>query len=100
MDYQTYNWFSFYFFSALAIALFYQAYINLVVKKVSGFGFDRLTLLYVRLIRGKSALNQAQKLLSRDPKRIQYFGFTALISAFIAIYAAFDIYIKYLSGKH
>jgi hypothetical protein len=98
MGYQTYNWFSFYFFIALAITLFSQTYINLVVKKVSGFGFDRLVLLYVQLTKGRSALHQAQKLLGKDPKRIRYFGFHALISAFVATYAAFDIYSKYLAG--
>jgi hypothetical protein len=98
MEYQTYNWFSFYFFVALAITLFSQAYMNLVVKKVSGFGFDRLVLLYVQLTKGWSALHKAQKLLGKDPKRIRYFGFTALISAFVAMYAASDIYSKYLAG--
>jgi len=98
MDYQTYNWFSFYFFITLAIVMFYQTYINLAVKKVSGFGLDGLALLYIRLAKGLSAFRKAQKLLSKDPKRIRFFGFYALISALIAIYLAFDLYSKYLAG--
>lgn len=98
MSYETFNWFWFYFYIILVMALFYQTYINLIVKKVSGFGLDRLALLYIRIIKGKSAFNQAQKLLSRDPKRIRSFGVYALISAFVAIYLAFDLYSKYLVG--
>jgi len=99
MSYETFNWVSFYFFIALGLLLFFQTYINLVLKKITAFGIDGMTLLYIRALRGQSAVDRARKLLTKETKRIQFFGFAALISGFVSIYEAINLYNMYLVVK-
>jgi hypothetical protein len=99
MSYETFNWVSFYFFIVLGLLLFFQTYINLVLKKITKFGIDEMALLYIRILRGKSVVDRARKLLSKEPKRIQLFGFVALISDFASIYEAIYWYGLYLVAR-
>ncbi len=96
MSYETFNWLSFWFFIALTFVLFYQSWLNLVKRQLTNFSLDALILLYVRVVRGKAAVAKAKKLLRKEPKRIRMLGIVALANAFVGVYVAIDLYIKYL----
>lgn len=83
--------FSFYINLAIAILSFYAAWVNLVHKKISRFGFDAFLLLFGRLLDA----NQVKK-IRKDPKLIQRMGIIMLLFGTGAIYAAvlrfFELY--------
>ena len=99
MSYESYNWFVFWFFIALALALFYQSWLNLAKRQLTNFSMDALMFLYLRVKNGKAAVAKAKKLLRNKPKRIQTLGFIALASACAAVYVAVDWYLKYLVSQ-
>ena len=96
MDYMTYNWMVFCFFILSTMVLLYQSWANVINKKLTSFSFDALTMLYIRILRGKNAFANAKKLLVQDPKRIRTLGIYAFCGALASTYIAIDWYFKYL----
>src|SRR5215212_5527691 len=96
MSYDSYNRFVFLIFIALALALFYQSWLNLAKRQLTGFSMDALMFLYLRVKSGKAAVAKAKNLLRKEPKRIQTLGLIALAGAIAAIYVAVDWYLKHL----
>ncbi len=99
MSYESYNEFVFWFFIVLALALFYQSWLNLGKRQLTSFSMDALVLLYLRVKSGKAGVAKAKNLLRKEPKRVQTLGFLALASAFAAIYVAADWYLKHLVSR-
>ena len=96
MSYESYNWFVFWIFVALALALLYQSWLNLVKRRLTSFSMDALMFLYLRIVRGEGAVTKAKSLLRKEPKRLQTLGIIALLGAFAAVYVAVDWYLRFL----
>lgn len=83
--------FSLYINLIVAALSFYAAWVNLVQKKISNFGFDAFLLLFGRLF----SANQVRKVYS-DPKLIRRMGIMMLLFGIGAVYAAtmrfFELY--------
>jgi len=83
--------FSFYINLIIALLSFYAAWVNLVHKKISSFGFDAVLLIFGRLLDAK----QVRKIY-KDPKLIQRMGVMMLLIGIGSIYAAvsrfFELY--------
>jgi hypothetical protein len=95
MDLETYDKFSVFFFVFLALVLFYQSWMNLAKKQLTNFSMDALVLLYLRVVRGKAAVENAKKLIYKEPSRLRFLGIAAFCCAITAMYVAVDNYQKY-----
>ena len=96
MNVETYDWLACGFFIVSAAVLFYQSWTNIIHKKLTGFSFDALMLIYLRKLRGKNSVANANRSFEKEPKRIQTLGIFAFCGALAAIYLAIDWYLLYI----
>ena len=94
MSLESFEKFSTILFLIIALVFFYQSWMNLVKKRLTKFSMDALVLWYLRVFRGKEAVDKANKLFSEEPSRMRTIGILALCSAFTAIYVALEHYLK------
>lgn len=71
---------------ALTLLILYAAWINLVRKKISAFGFDAFLLFIMRLIDKKQA-----EIVHRKPELIRRMGVLMLIMGIGGIYSLIDL---------
>lgn len=79
---------SFVFGIALFVACIYSAWVNLILKRISRFGFDA----FVLLMLGKKNSN----LVRSTPRSIQRMGIACLLLALGTIQPVYDEFIKYI----